>query len=743
MASPDGLALLESHLTGCERCRRELDRIFGECQPDGRVPEDLLNSENSRELRRVIHESKSLRLENRQSAPDESRPPQQSGDARPERIGDYAILRQLGQGGMGRVYEAYDNKLDRKVAIKTVLPHLLAEPEKLVRFLAEARTAARIHHPHVVCVHSVEDSAEGPYLVQQLVAGESLETVLSREPLSMEQTLRLAKDVASGLAAAHRQGIVHRDIKPANILLAEVDGRAVVSDFGLARSIDDPRLTASGFIAGTPEYLSPEQAQGRAIDARADLFSLGAVLYAAVSGASPFRADNAWASVHRVCDYTPPLLHKAHPHVPEWFAQLVARLMEKDPNLRPQSAQAVIEVLAEADDTSRIDGATITESRRRRVGPYVAAGVLSIGMLCWGVALWIQRDSRPQLSSAEQRDPNVPRITQSLSVPAISILGRTIRTETLSAAIAEADDGDTIEIKMHGRVVCQPVDMGQKALTIRASKGVKPVLIHDPSSIADQPLFSTKADLVLDGISIEWEVANGETFELFPFDHSVISSHGDSLTLSDCNIRSGPYTNCCASGAGRTIIEGCELVSHLGKSVCWSASPDSKLMMADSFCSAFASLSISTEGNSDASSDRVLVLSHVHLQGEDALELFPQSASRLIAIESDHSVFEVNNLCDLRGRAIGSPLRMSPEQRFRQLILWRKDERNAYAASLQFVTRRLLRRNVFNSGLADTLDDWQALWGLADGRSFSFTDVSELPADVGTVSLSLPDQNSP
>ena len=208
------------------------------------------------------------------------------------RLGGYEVSDVIGSGGMGVVMKAFDGPLDRTVAIKVLAPRLASSGAARRRFAREAKAAATVLHPNVIVIHSVQNDGPLPFLVMPYIRGESLQRRLDRQgPLQTEEILRIGQQVASGLAAAHGQGLVHRDIKPANILLDDGVDRVTLTDFGLARAVDDASMTRSGVIAGTPQYMSPEQARGDAVDARSDLFSLGSVLYAMCTGRPPFRAE--------------------------------------------------------------------------------------------------------------------------------------------------------------------------------------------------------------------------------------------------------------------------------------------------------------------------------------------------------------------------------------------------------------------------------------------------------------------
>jgi serine/threonine protein kinase len=262
------------------------------------------------------------------------------------RLERYEVLEEIGRGGMGVVLKAFDPSLHRVVAIKVLAPQLATSGVARKRFLREAKAAAAVSHDHIVTIHAVEEFNGLPYLVMQYVAGQSLQDRIDKDgPLELADILRIGMQTASGLAAAHAHGIVHRDIKPANILLEEGVQRVRITDFGLARAMDDASLTQSGFVAGSPLYMAPEQARGEALDHRADLFSLGSVLYTMCTGRPPFRAANTLSVLRRVSEDVPRPIRETNPEIPEWLAEVVTKLMAKDPTERFQSAAEVEEIL--------------------------------------------------------------------------------------------------------------------------------------------------------------------------------------------------------------------------------------------------------------------------------------------------------------------------------------------------------------------------------------------------------------
>jgi serine/threonine protein kinase len=260
-------------------------------------------------------------------------------------LGGYDVETIIGRGGMGVVFQAFDPVLERKVAIKVMASAATGTATARRRFIREARAAAAVSHEHIVAVHGVHEAGGLPYLVMQYVAGESLQDYLDRAgPLEMQRAVRIACETALGLAAAHAHGLIHRDIKPANLLL-ENGGSVKITDFGLARTTEDAALTQAGVVAGTPEYMAPEQARGEAVDQRADLFSLGCVLYALVTGQPPFRAATPLAVLRQVSDEAPCPVRSINPQVPAWLEELLARLLAKSPQERIQSAAELATLL--------------------------------------------------------------------------------------------------------------------------------------------------------------------------------------------------------------------------------------------------------------------------------------------------------------------------------------------------------------------------------------------------------------
>lgn len=280
-----------------------------------------------------------------------------AGEALPEHIGPYRVTGHLGRGGMGEVLCGHDDRLDRPVALKRVRSGS-RDPETVRRrFRREARVVARLNHPAIVGVYDWEEADGEDWLVMERVDGVSLDAVLEDGPLSPERAAKVAREIASGLAAAHEAGLVHRDLKPANVMVtAGHPNRIKILDFGIAKQVElesnagnevrPTTLTEAGLVIGTVSYMSPEQALGYPIDHRSDLFSLGTLLYQMLSGVSPFEAGSKVETLSRICGARETPLSDLDPSLPAGLTGLVGRLLEKQPERRPADA---LEVVAELD----------------------------------------------------------------------------------------------------------------------------------------------------------------------------------------------------------------------------------------------------------------------------------------------------------------------------------------------------------------------------------------------------------
>lgn len=287
----------------------------------------------------------------------------------PRRVGPYRLERKLGAGGMGVVYAAWDERLDRRVALKQIRPEGADDPRRRARFRREARAVAQLDHPSIVRIHDLLETPEGDWLVLQYVEGVTLAERLREGPLTPDQAVAVARDVLGALETAHTQGLLHRDLKAENVILARSGRnaggiRAMVLDFGLAKlyAPDEPAsggassvASATGNLVGTYRAMSPEQANGLPLDPRSDLFSLGVLLYEASTGVSPFQGETPVETLTKVCTRLQAPVHELVPGVPEPFSALIDSLLEKDVERRPSSAGETLARLSAGDPSTAAD----------------------------------------------------------------------------------------------------------------------------------------------------------------------------------------------------------------------------------------------------------------------------------------------------------------------------------------------------------------------------------------------------
>jgi formylglycine-generating enzyme required for sulfatase activity/dienelactone hydrolase len=343
-------------------------------------------------------------------------------------LSHYKILSKLGEGGMGEVYLAEDTRLDRQVALKVLPPEMASDPERLERFEREAKAVAALNHPNIVTIFSVEQAGDLQFIAMELVQGRTLTREISEGGMSPDRLLELAVPIADALAAAHRQGITHRDLKPDNIMIGE-EGRLKILDFGLAKlgvatadadaptALLEPTVTREGSLLGTVAYMSPEQAQGRTVDPRSDVFSLGIILYEMATGRRPFDGDNSISILSSVLRDTPTSISDLKPSAPVPLERIIRRCLEKDPERRYPDALEVrddleslrsdlISGISEAAVAGRPSGGT--HARRARSGPILLGALVAVLLAVLG-GWWLQRGSRARWARNEAL-PELERI---------------------------------------------------------------------------------------------------------------------------------------------------------------------------------------------------------------------------------------------------------------------------------------------------------------------------------------------
>ena len=342
-ASSHEVSQFEQHLQHCVHCRQQLENLSGGNDWSVEVKEflsadDACGLNSAGELSEIDCQLESGWLK---QFLEPSADPNKLGT-----LGVYEIERVIGRGGFGIVLQAYEPALQRRVAIKILAAHLATNGAARKRFAREAQAAAAVVHDHVIPIYAVDSNGKMPFLVMPFVNGQSLRERIHEEgSLEVREILRIGRQVALGLLAAHNQGLIHRDIKPANILLENGIERVRITDFGLARAADDASQTQSGFVAGTPQYMSPEQARGEIVDHRTDLFSLGSVMYCMSTGHPPFRAEKSLAILKRICEDSARPVRDVNPEIPGPLAWIIDRLLAKSPSERFSSAEELAELL--------------------------------------------------------------------------------------------------------------------------------------------------------------------------------------------------------------------------------------------------------------------------------------------------------------------------------------------------------------------------------------------------------------
>lgn len=345
---------LLSHLDECDACREQIELAAADDQWWQETSDFLTADEIDKEIQATKvgdshsteenSEEKSIHRGSIGGVIDQLSPtddPHMMG-----RFGGYEIVGVVGCGGMGVVLKGHEAALNRYVAIKILAPHLATSGAARNRFSREGQSAASVVHPNVVSIHRVSEDKGLPFLVMPYVAGESLQKRIDNQgALSVSAIVRIGLQVCRGLAAAHAQGLVHRDVKPANILLEKDVDRIVLTDFGLARAADDASMTKSGVLAGTPQYMSPEQARGERLDQRSDLFSLGSVFYTLCTGRPPFRSETSYGILRKITDNSPRPIREINPDIPNWLVRLINKLHEKSPEKRFDTAAEIADLL--------------------------------------------------------------------------------------------------------------------------------------------------------------------------------------------------------------------------------------------------------------------------------------------------------------------------------------------------------------------------------------------------------------
>ncbi len=462
-----------------------------------------------------------------------------------ERVGPYRIERLLGSGGMGTVYEAWDERLQRSVAIKCIHVAKELSPDRRQRLLREARSAAALTHRRIAQVYDVVEHEGRDYIVMELVQGTSLATRIATGQLPVADALDIGRQIAEGLEAAHDRGIVHRDLKADNVLI-DARGQVKILDFGLAKSTDpehrEETLTEEGVVMGTSRAMSPEQASGRPVDTRSDLFSLGSLLYEMLTGTHPFQGFSPLETMHRVVRHHPAPVRKLRPEIPVEVELLVESLLEKDPRRRPESTGDVAKALAglaAVHGTETLDAASVSRvtsrARRRRLlrrsrWAAMAAIVLAIAATA-GAWWWLQRPKPPLVVAVPRVEIVAENPTEDARLLAdavrITLLNNVAATRSLLAVDPHEIDA------VHGSPaeIARAVAADEVVAVTASPSGLTAHLELRRLRGADGSLVRTVAlDLPTDSLGLAVDTVAAQFGSLFPRhrpDPDVVLSHAD------------------------------------------------------------------------------------------------------------------------------------------------------------------------------------------------------------------------
>jgi len=499
-------------------------------------------------------------------------------------LGHYEVLEVIAVGGMGLVFKARDPELDRLAALKVLAPDLAANATARERFLREARAAAKLEHENILSIYGVVDAGI-PWFAMRYTSGGTLQDRIDRgEDLGFDQLKSIAKQVAAALEVAHDRGLVHRDIKPANLLFDEAGDHLWVCDFGIARSSEDPSLTYPGAIAGTPQFMSPEQAAGRELDGRSDLFSLGAVLYRTVVGKHAFAGETTASVLLELGGDGQLKIDRKNSGVPKWFWRLLNNLLAKDPDDRPQDAAAIVRAID--DEYSPPPKHRVRRNRR----------IATVAALMSATLLVVLSMSR--LSAVEHA---VNRLLGARYEQAIFIADRYGAYPDLRSAISEARDGDTIELPGGDPLAIDNllIHPGKSLSLVALDPEFRPRLTTD---ITGATGLVSRSSLHLSGIDF--------LLNMKPGGDAILVVDGASARLEDCRFRAEiaarysdvntGYRAIELRGGGVVDFAGCDL--HLPKaSAVAVAGQSSAIRIRDSRVVARYGVDVLAYGESEAS----------------------------------------------------------------------------------------------------------------------------------------------
>ncbi len=738
------------HLDDCTKCQSQLAMLAGDSSWIEDLQLDQVDPNQSDKTKPAAHETELANVMDRMSARTataataagkteglsfEGLPFTQQLVAG-RRFGPYEIQSRLGTGGMSVVFTAHDHVLDRQVAVKFLSAELENSKTARQRFLREAKSAAAVENDFIVPIYSADEVDGYPFLVMSLIEGQSLQQRIDAPtPLSIEQTIRIGIQITKGLEAFHSRGLVHRDLKPSNILLQKPDNRVRITDFGLAKCADDSQLTKSGTVLGTPNYMSPEQAMGQRVDFRSDIYGLGAVLYACVTGRAPFEGPTSLQILNQLRERPPHCILNLKPETPHWLVDIIEKLMAREPDSRYQNAGEIIEALSHHSNNtaspSPSPSRSLSSSPTALLSKHPILIAACILMLVIGASylLWTDTEAPNLVETIQEpiQDSGIGPADHADFRITIKTGDATRAFPTLQEAVAEATTGAIIEIQGDGtHEIKSTITTNGKQLTIRSLPGSAPILAISNNEIVSG--LVTDTDLVLEGLTFRLIPQNANEPDRGPKRKAIHCVSGN-LNISNCrfdvmNSNSDSLKCIAVLKAKQCEIRNSEFYSGLSNTALEiGLSPETELIVENNLIAAGSVIEIAfpirhiPEGTPSVRIDRNLFSAVSGLR----IKLPPPGArplERPVPVTTEGNVWDVDFLLSLMPQPIAkNQSRPDLSQRvIEQMMQWHSKEnrfrlRQAYVGvSLPYQKIRAMRN-------LSTLNQWNTFWRLPESSS--------------------------
>jgi len=738
---PTGQEQLLEHLDNCPKCQKQLAVLAGDSSWINDLKLTQAIPPNSNQPKRSADETELANVMDRMSARTATTLTS-GGDTKGlsfqglpftqqlvagRRFGPYEIQSRLGAGGMSVVFTAHDHVLDRQVAIKFLSSELENSKSARQRFLREAKSAAAVEHDFIVPIYSADEVDGYPFLVMSLIEGQSLQQRID-EPttIPVEQTVRIGIQITKGLEAFHSRGLVHRDLKPSNILLQKPDGRVRITDFGLAKCTDDNQLTKSGTVLGTPNYMSPEQALGQQVDFRSDLYGLGAVLYACVTGRAPFEGPTSLQILNQLRENKPQRILDLKPETPDWLVKVIEKLMARDPDRRYHTAAEIIDALSPHSQTNRKSASSspLSSSPLSKRPTVIAACSL---MLFIGASylLWPGKPVPPEEPEVVPAIVGADHTDIRITIKTGGDAGRVF--STLREAVTQASSGDIIEIEGDGKhEIASTIETNGKKLTIRSLAGSEPVLTITNKQVTSG--ITSNADLVLEGLTFRVINQNAAGMARGPRQRAVHCVSGN-LHVSNCrfeviNSRSDSLNCITVVNAKQCEIRNSEFYTGpLNTALDIGMVPGTDLKVENNLIAAGSAIKIAFPIRHVQETKTGVHLSFNTISAVSGLVLMlppqrPRPPERPVPMETEGNIWDVDFLVSLAAQPIKEN-QIRPEispRVLEQMILWKSVDtrlrvRQAYAGISPPNQKVRMMRNL------STQEDWDALWGRTETSS--------------------------